>query len=330
MPQTFTGRDYLKIEIAGKYGYDRESWDYRIDWVNHRLDHLEDLKEEAENPVGYAKAVRALRMVQAGEPIGMPVEMDATASGIQILACLSGCTTTASAVNLIDTFCREDLYQEVANEMTKKLGSAIERADVKKPTMTFFYGSEAVPKNAFGKGTRKHKAFVDAIKSRLPGANELMHLFQSCWNPEAEYYDWVMPDGHHVHIPVKDTVKKKIEVDELDHMTFLYQTTIVSPQTEGRALAANIVHSVDGYVAREMIRRAHAQGFQLATIHDAFLFHPNYGNQVRQNYREILAEIASMNLVEDILSQLTGKPIVYQKHSSDLPGMILESEYALS
>ena len=72
-------------------------------------------------------------MVQAGEPIGMPVEMDATASGIQILACLSGCVTTASAVNLIDTFCREDLYQEVANEMTKKLGSAIERADVKKP-----------------------------------------------------------------------------------------------------------------------------------------------------------------------------------------------------
>ena len=330
MPQTFTGIEYLKIDIASQYGYDRESWQYRLDWTNHRMDHLEDLKDEAEYPVLYAKAVRALRMTQAGAPTGFLLGLDATASGLQIFACLAGCTTTASAVNLIDTGNREDVYTEVADEMTAKLGKLVERSEVKKPLMTMFYGSEAVPRNQFGKGTKKHKAFLDAVKSRLPGAEELMKLFQSCWDLEAYYYDWVMPDGHTVHIPVKETVKKKIEIDELEHMTFLYQTTIVSPQSEGRALAANIIHSIDGWVAREMIRRAHNQGFHLATVHDCFFSHPNYMNQVRQNYREILAEIASMNLVEDILSQLTGKPIVYQKHSSDLPAMILESEYALS
>lgn len=330
MPQTFTGREYLLIDIANQYGYDRETWDYRIEWTRNRMDILETLADSADKPVLYNKAVRALRMTQAGEPTGFPMGLDATASGLQVLACLSGCMDTGSAVNLVDTGEREDVYQEVADEMTMHLSETITRADIKKPLMTHYYGSTAVPEEKFGKGTKKTRAFLSALKSRMPGAEELMVLFQSFWNPEAEYYDWVMPDGHHVHIPVKEVVKKKIEVDEFHHMTFTYQTSVISPQEKGRALAANIVHSIDGFVARQMIRMANMQGFQLATIHDCFYAHPNYMNQVRENYRVILAKIAEGNFVEDILSQIAGQPVVYHRKSSDLPEAILSSEYALS
>jgi DNA-directed RNA polymerase len=139
-----------------------------------------------------------------------------------------------------------------------------------------------------------------------------------------------MPDGHHVHIPELNTVVKKIEVDEFHHMTFKYTTSIVAPKEEGRALAANIVHSIDAFVAREMIRRASNAGYPLGSIHDCFYAGANHVNDVRQNYIEILSEVASMNLVEDILSQLLSRPFIYTKISNDLPEEILKSEYALS
>jgi DNA-directed RNA polymerase len=327
---TFTGKQYLLIDIANQYGLDRLTWQERIDWTTSHLTQLESLKEQADKPILFAKAVRALRHTENQEPTSFIMGLDATASGLQILAVMSGCHDTAACVNLVNTGHREDVYQEVASEMSEQLQTVIDRDMVKKPIMTKYYGSTAVPENKFGKDSKELEAFMQALDSRMPGAEQLMKLFQSHWNPEAEYYTWRMPDNHVVHIPVVDTVQKKIEVDEFHHMTFQYRTSVIHPQKEGRALAANIVHSIDGYVAREMIRRAESQGFGLATIHDCFYAHPNYMNAVRRNYLKILAELADKNLVEDILSQITGYPVSYEKIDDNLAMTILSADYALS
>lgn len=79
-----------------------------------------------------------------------------------------------------------------------------------------------------------------------------------------------------------------------------------------------------------MIRRAYKQGFRLLTVHDEFHASPQRMNQVRRNYIEILAEIARSNLLSDILSEITGQELSFQKFSLDLDKFILESEYALS
>ena len=58
---------------------------------------------------------------------------------------------------------------------------------------------------------------------------------------------------------------------------------------------------------------------------------PNHMNKVRQNYVEILAELASMNLLQDILREVSGNfSLVYKKYSHDLSNDILNAEYALS
>ena len=69
--------------------------------------------------------------------------------------------------------------------------------------------------------------------------------------------------------------------------------------------------------------------FELITIHDAFKAHANNINHVRQNYINILAEIAESNLLDDLLSQLYGKPGTYQKLSNNLSTLIRSSEYGL-
>lgn len=323
--QRFTGYEYLLIDIANNYGLDKEVWDDRIAWTRQNLSSLETFSGSADEPVLFNKAVRALRKAEKGEPINHIMGLDATASGIQLMTCMAGCEISAPLVNLVDTGERMDLYGSMAHFMN----SNVTRLGIKKPIMTFFYGSTAQPKKAFG-NSRELLNFYKTMETRIPGPYKLMLLFQSYWNPEAEYYSWVMPDKHVVKIPITDTEIKKIEVDEFHHATFRFATTVIKPQKKGRSLAANIVHSVDAWVLREMIRRAHLQGFQLATIHDCFYAHPNYMNQVRQNYLDILVELTRMNLVQDILSQINGRTIQYSKPAMGIDSMIKTAEYALS
>lgn len=69
--------------------------------------------------------------------------------------------------------------------------------------------------------------------------------------------------------------------------------------------------------------------FELVTVHDEFKAHANNMNQVRWMYREIMAEIADSNVLDDLLSQITGVPGTFNKLSFNLGDQIRKSEYAL-
>jgi DNA-directed RNA polymerase len=126
------------------------------------------------------------------------------------------------------------------------------------------------------------------------------------------------------------TVDKKIEVDELGHSTFTFRAEVNQPMKKGLSLAANVVHSIDGWIVREMYKRAKKQGFDIVTIHDSFWCHPNHVNQMRANYIHIMGKLAQMNLLETILSELKGSTIKVKKTSTSLHRLIHNAEYALS
>lgn len=71
------------------------------------------------------------------------------------------------------------------------------------------------------------------------------------------------------------------------------------------------------------------QPFELVTVHDEFKAHANNMNHVRWQYREIMAEIADSEVLDDILSQLHGVPGTFNKLSFNLAEQIRGSEYAL-
>lgn len=327
--QTFTGTEYLKIDVANTYGLDKLTWKERLDWTSKHLQNLENMSSNAESPILFRKSVRALRKVEQGLPTNHVMGLDATASGLQIMGALSGCISTCRAVNLISTGKREDVYQAVADHMNTIPGVSVTRKDVKKPVMTTFYGSTEQPKQLFGEGPEL-VAFYRAMREKLTGAFELMGLFQSHWRPDVEYHQWTLPDGHVARVPVTQTIEKYIEIDEMEHMKFAYRSSIVAPKVKSRALAANIVHSIDGWVVRMMVHAAKKQGFWLAPIHDCFYTSPNYMDQVRSNYIKIMQWIAKSNLTTSILSQISGQPEVYQKLSTGLEHHIKHAEYALS
>ena len=330
--QTFTGKQYLYIALANHYGLDKLTWDERLDWGRDNYQNILTNPgdfSDADEPILLHKTARELHKVLSGKPTSYLMGIDATASGLQIFAALTGCKKTAANVNLINTGKREDVYLKVAKVMCVH-GAEVDRDMVKKPIMTTFYGSVRQPAVLFGEDSPELQAFYETLEEELTGAWEAMGDIQSLWQSDMAYHAWTLPDGHTAYVPVMVETDKKIEVDELDHATFTHKAYVNKPQDKGLSLAANVIHSIDGYVVREMVRRASKQGFTLLTIHDSFWASPKYINEVRDNYRQILAEIAESDLLADILSQISGYEVEIEKLSNDLADDIRNSEYALS
>lgn len=70
--------------------------------------------------------------------------------------------------------------------------------------------------------------------------------------------------------------------------------------------------------------------FEVVTIHDEFKCHANNMNHLRQQYINIMAELADSDLLSDILGQIHGTTGTFVKLSNDLSEKIRGSNYALS
>jgi hypothetical protein len=208
--------------------------------------------------------------------------------------------------------------------MNQKLSKPVSRKIVKQVAMTHFYNSKATPKALLS--STELEVFYEIITGLLPGAEDVMNTINDCWNYDADYHSWIMPDGHTVYVPVIEGINGVYTDNELGEIPLKwYQKT---KSDNYRSLCPNVIHSIDGYIAREMVRRC---DFQLSHVHDCFVFNPNYLQEVSKTYREIMAEIAKSDLLNNILRQLTGNTnLVITKISNDLNVSILASQYMLS
>ena len=321
--EKITNLSNLYIAIANHAGKDKLTWKQRQIWAKQFIQLKPDQMTWKE-PILGRKALRALKDTKEGKSTGYVMSIDATSSGIQIMAVISGCKQTAKLVNCINPHNRYDVYTEVADLMNKQLSKTISRKVAKQITMTHFYNSKATPKALLSKD--ELAVFYKVITGLLPGAEEVMKVINACWNSTKDHHTWVMPDGHTVYVPVVKGIDTMYSDSELGDIPFRYNHQTSS--TNFRSLCPNVIHSIDGYIAREMIRKSN---FQLSHIHDCFVFSPDHLQKVTTMYREIMARIAKSNIFEDILQQITNNPsLKVNKFSNDLDQDILNSSYMLS
>lgn len=260
--KTFTGWEYLLIDAANHFGNDKLLFEERIKWVMENFNDLETLVDQVkpkDRPL-YLKAVQAIRKAQRGEPSGHLVGFDGVCSGVQIMSAITGCVAGAKATGLIDTGKRPDAYTQttdIMNEILADQGLSVSvlRDDAKQALMTSFYGSKKTPKDIFGEDTPELNAFYQAAFTVAPGAWELLQALLASWQPWEPEHSWVLPDGFHARIKVMERKEVRIEVDELDHATFTYEFFENEGTRSGLSNAANVVHSIDALVLREMHRR---------------------------------------------------------------------------
>ncbi|KXJ61655.1 MAG: hypothetical protein AXW14_08570 [Alteromonas sp. Nap_26] len=254
----FTGKQYIKIAIANAFGMDKELFEDRIEWVESQtMEELHARVEEADEPAIYLGALLALEDAEAGRPSGFMVGLDACSSGVQIMGALMNCDITCKSTGLIDTGRRADIYTDVTDVMNQSpsISVQIPRKDVKPALMTHFYGSTEQPKKIFGEDTPELGAFYESLKDVAEGATIAMEHLLGAWQPYADEHRWTLPDGFTAICPVMEKQDKRIEVDELDHATFTHRFEVKAGQETGLSIAANVVHSIDGMLVREMNRR---------------------------------------------------------------------------
>lgn len=253
----YTGWQYLLIDVANQFGLDKLLFEQRIEWATDNLDRLESLADDAENHPLYMKAVMAIREAQQGYSIGHIIGLDAVCSGIQIMSALTGCYEGGKSTGLVNTGVRPDAYGRTTDVMNQIMngGVVVPRAKAKEALMTSFYGSKAKPKEIFGEETPELAAFYQAAYTVAPGAWELLQDLLASWQPYAQAHSWKLPDGYDVTVKVMEQNTARIKVDELDGASFTYAYYENQGTKEGRANAANVIHSIDAYILRTIQRR---------------------------------------------------------------------------
>ncbi|KZT65062.1 DNA/RNA polymerase [Daedalea quercina L-15889] len=163
------GLKWLKIHLAGLYGYDKANFDERVEWVHERLDEIYD---SAENPINgrrwwthaddpwqcLATCMELKDALDSPDPhayeSSLPIHQDGTCNGLQHYAALGGDATGAKQVNLDVTDRPADVYTYVANMVEDQiqkdsesgekyaimLKGKVSRKVVKQTVMTTVYG----------------------------------------------------------------------------------------------------------------------------------------------------------------------------------------------
>jgi hypothetical protein len=255
----FTGYEYLLIDAANAFGHDKLRYEDRIDWASQNLADLEGMADGInfkDKPL-YLKACSAIRKAQAGKPTGHLVGFDAVCSGMQIMSATTGCIAGATATGLVDLDRRADAYTDCTGLMVDELGHHIpgERDKVKQAVMTSLYGSKKEPQKEFGEDTPELEAFKKAMMKLAPGACELLQDLMDSWQAFALVHQWPLPDGYLARVRVMQRKEHRIAVDELGKASFTYVYYENEGEENGIKNVANVVHSMDAYLLRSLIRR---------------------------------------------------------------------------
>lgn len=87
---------------------------------------------------------------------------------------------------------------------------------------------------------------------------------------------------------------------------------------------------VDPMVIAKMIKTLPDKSFEILSNHDCFRCHPNYGNDLRRQYNQIMCDIKNSNMLPFIASQVVGKPVKARKVGNIPDEVILNGNYLLA
>jgi len=163
----------------------------------------------------------------------------------------------------------------------------------------------------------------------LPGAYKARNIMQAMWKGDTYHHEWIRDDGTYVKCPVMVQEKTRIESGEY---RFTHIANINKPSTEGLSIPANFVQSIDALICARMIKTAHEQGYELYTVHDSFFSHCNYMQQTRENYKNILIDLAKKPILLDWIKQMSKMDLIHttQPEVDNFVNLLESMEYMLS
>lgn len=353
---------WLAFQVATTYGLDKAPMKERLEWVSHNHNLISRI---AKDPIGclpeWEAADEPWQFMAACEEFyhcviaadrqftSLPVAVDATCSGIQILAGLCRDRSAATLVNVLPSDRPQDAYKVVAEAATPHCPASIrphmDRKTVKRVVMTLPYCAKPFSNRAYIREalseksveidkedlTATVKAVREAMAKVLPGPMAVMKWIESevaqTIRSGRQYLEWTTPSGFVVHQKLN---KKQIESIELQLMgrcqlrTAVGETDEVDLAHHKNATMPNLIHSLDASLLCLATLRFDAP---IALIHDSVLCRATdmsvLSTLVRETYMHLFAEHDYLRDWAEQIGAQSEPPII-----GDLePESVIESTY---
>lgn len=305
-PMTKAAEDWLSFQCATTYGRTKDTMPERMTWT---LENLDLIKRVAEDPIGnlseWEKADEPWTFLAACDEFyhcvikrdrnhtNLPVAVDATASGLQILAGLARDKSTAELVNVFPSDRPQDAYKVIADKATPDvpvhLQSYMDRKVTKRTVMTVPYNSKPFSNRGYIREAFHEKnveiekedltAVVKAVRGAMdiifPGPMRVMKWIESevaaAIDRGATELSWVTPSGFVVTQKLMKKNVKRVELQLLGRCTVQVadgNTDQVDKNHHKNATAPNLIHSLDASLLHLSATRFKAP---ISLIHDSVL-----------------------------------------------------------
>jgi DNA-directed RNA polymerase len=353
---------WFRFQCSTCYGLDKETlddrlaWTYENEWLIERIatDPIGNLSdwEGAEEPWQFLAACDEFyHCVIKRDRIstGLPVAIDATCSGIQIIAGMTKCKSTAEMVNVIPSSEPQDVYKVIAEKskpyIPEKIRPYWDRKCTKRTVMTIPYNAKPFSNRSYIRDALKEKGIeidkeeltqtVKAVRAAMdlvvPGAMRVMKWIESevsnAIKRGAKELKWVTPSGFIVSQQIFKKEYERITLQVLGQCNMRVSTgdsAEVDKTRHKAATAPNLIHSLD---ASLLCLSALDFNHPIALIHDSVLCRATDMTElsriVREKYMHLFAEHDYLTDFANQIGAETEPPII-----GDLkPESVIESTY---
>lgn len=339
---------WLAFQVATTYGLDKATMKERQEWVaaNHDL-----ISRVASDPLGqlseWEGASEPWQFLAACEEFhacviecsrswtNLPIAIDATCSGLQILAGLARDKSTAQLVNVLPGEQPMDAYKVVAETAKPKLPShlaeLLDRKVTKRTVMTIPYNATKHSNRAYIREALKEKgaeftpdeltlivnAVRDAMYEVVPGPMQVMDWIKqevgAAFKRGADSLQWETPSGFIVNQNRRKPKFRRVDLQILGRCQVKLATGVEGPDISGHksSTAPNLIHSLDASVLHRAFLKFDAP---FTVIHDSVLCRATdmgvLNRVVRETYYEIFSESNPLLDFAEAIGAETEPPII--------------------
>ena len=326
---TREAEQWLAFQCATTYGLDKASMPERMAWTLENKDLIERIaKDPIDNLSEWEGADEPWTFLAACDEYyhcvikcdrnytNLPVAVDATCSGLQILAGLARDASTAKLVNVLPSDRPQDAYKVIADEakphVPVHLQPYMDRKTTKRTVMTVPYNAKPFSNRGYirealaEKGVEVEKedltvvvkAVRDAMNVIVPGPMRVMKWIESevaaAIDRGATELSWVTPSGFVVTQKLMKKDVKRIKLQLLGGVRVHVadgNTDEVDKNHHKNATAPNLIHSLDASLLHLSATRFDAP---ISLIHDSVLCRATdmsvLSAVVRETYMHLFAE----------------------------------------
>jgi DNA-directed RNA polymerase len=358
---TPNAESWLSFQVSTTAGNDKEPIDKRWEWTNNNLSLIAAV---ATDPIGNLSTWEGMDepwqflaacdeyyhcvIKRDRQYTSLPVAVDATCSGLQILACLARDKSTARLVNVLPSEKPQDAYKVIAEEAKPHVPECIrphmDRKTTKRTVMTVPYNAKPFSNRGYIRDALKEKgvevekedltATVKAVRNAMnvvvPGPMRVMKWIESevgkAIDRGLKELQWVTPSGFVVTQKLMKKNVKRIELQLLGKCNVFVATgdkDEVDKNHHKNATAPNLIHSLDASLLHLSAIRFDNP---ISLIHDSVLCRATDMSALSAIVRETYVHLAEQDYLKSWASQIgaeTEPPII-----GDLnPESVIESLY---